>query len=313
MNLLWSYAYARTIKVDQFVQGLPVPRLRFFADSGAHSARTLGIHIGVEDYAEWVKRWAPYFTVYANLDIIGAPQGTRDNQTYLEEVHGLSPMPVFHTGEPFDVLERYLADGYTYIALGKLLGNPPNVLRPWLTKCFQLADGRAVFHGFGMTTWSLLKAFPFYTVDSSSWGSAVRYGRLALFHQGRWYGVPLRDQDAVHRNRHVIDAYNLPYRALTAGGYDRAAVAGAAAASFYRAAAWLHRHHGPIELPPGKGYPTGSLAAKTIPADGGAATYLAEAAEGNHKRHAAGLSIYLADTVKHYHHKHAAALTKGLA
>lgn len=291
--MLWSYAYARAKPLDKLLGAMPVRRIRFFADSGAHSARTLGIHLDVDSYAQWVKKWAPWFTVYANLDVIGAPQATRDNQTYLEEVHGLSPMPVFHTGEPFDVLERYLADGYTYIALGKLLGNPVSVLRPWLARCFQMAHGTAVFHGFGMTHWAMLRAFPFYTVDSSSWGAVFRYGRLNLFHQGRWRTIYLRDQDALHRNRDMVDAYGLKYRWLTRDGYNTAAVAGACAVAYYRAADYLRRIHGPIALPPGKGYPRGALASKTVEA------------------RTDGLQIYLADTALDHHQAHSQALAGG--
>lgn len=317
MNMLWSYAYARKVELDAFLHQLPVERLRFFADSGAHSARTLGITIGLDEYAGWVKRWEPLFTVYANLDVIGAPQATRDNQTRLEQVHGLDPMPVFHTGEPFEWLDKYLADGYTYIALGKLLGNPVKVLRPWLAQCFKMAEGRAVFHGFGMTTWPLLKEFPFYSVDSSSWGSVFRYGTLRLFDKGRWFTIFLRDRDALHRNREVVDSYRIPYTVFTRGGYDRDVAGAASAAAYYRAADWIRKIHGPISLPPGKGYPRKATAPKVLPAgDPGVTTYLADTATNWHQAHAKGIAggviVYLADTRRHIHQRHVQAHTEGL-
>lgn len=296
MNLLWSYAYARTFNMADFLGGLGVPRLRFFADSGAHSARTLGITIGIDDYADWIKRWSPWFTVYCNLDVIGAPEATWRNQRHLEDEHGLAPMPVFHTGEPWTALERYLDEGYTYIALGKLLGNAPGVLRPWLARAFHMAQDRAVFHGFGMTTWRLLKEFPFYSVDSSSWGAGVRYGMVRLFHHGRWVNVRLRSRDDVRQHRETLAAYGIPLSTLTRGGYDRNVVAGACAVAVYRASAWLRARHGPIELPEGKGYPTGQRADLVLPPDEpGQHTYLAEGSTVGHQRHAGGLHLYLAD------------------
>ena len=298
MCLLWSYVYARTYSMEKFVGDLAVDRLRFFADSGAHSARTLGIDLKVDDYGAWLRENHEWFTIYANLDVIWAPEATWQNQRRLEDHHGLHPMPVFHTGEPWSALHRYLDEGYTYVALGKLLGNPPKVLAPWLARCFELAEGRAVFHGFGLTQWAMLKRFPFYSVDSSSWGSGVRYGYLCLFHRGVWHKVWLRKRDDVLAKREVLDAYGLPYAAVSARSYDRDQVAGACAVSTYRAAEWLRRHHGPIALPPGRGYPPPGTptAGKVEPAtEGGPGTYLAEGSTVGHRRHANGLHLYLAD------------------
>jgi len=301
MSLLWSYYYARRLPMDEFLGGLEVPRLRFFADSGAHSARTLGGHIELDDYARWIKRWSPWFTIYANLDVIWAAEATWRNQRRLEDVHGLHPMPVFHTGESFRALERYLSEGYTYIALGKLLGNPVKSLRPWLEKCFRMAQGTAVFHGFGLTVHQLLREFPFYSVDSSSWGSGVRYGALKLFHQGRWVNVMLGNRKSVSRHRDALEAYAIPVKAMTRGGYDRNVVAGACAIAQYRAADALRAVHGPIALPPGKGYPPpGTVqhdrvvrASDDAP---GLNIFLAEGSTAGHVRHAGGLHLYLADS-----------------
>lgn len=303
MNLLWSYAYARNRPMDQFLGDLQVDRLRFFADSGAHSARTLGITIDVDTYAEWLRTWAPWFTIYANLDVIWSPTETWANQRRLEDRHGLHPMPVFHTGEPFEALDRYLAEGYSYIALGKLLGNRPEVLRPWIAECFRRAGDRAVFHGFGLTTMSLLREFPFHSVDSSSWGEGVRFGYLKLFHKGRWHKIWLRRRDDVRKHRAVLDAYRIPYSALTAGGFDRDLVAGVCAASYYRASLWLRQRHGPIPLPPGRGYPPPGTptVAKVVPAgDPGPRTFLADSTTTGHVRHAGGLHLYLADAQRRW-------------
>lgn len=298
MNLLWSYVYARSYSMDQFLGDLPVPRLRFFADSGAHSARTLGLDLSVDDYATWIKQWHQWFTVYANLDVIWSPQATRANQHRLEEHHGLSPTPVFHTGEDFSVLQRYLDEGYTYIALGKLLGNSVKHLRPWIAKCFRMAGDQAVFHGFGLTVWQLLREFPFYSVDSSSWGAGVRYGTMRLFHRGRWVTVKLRDRNHVQAHRQVLDSYGLPYSALSAKGYDRAKVAGACAVANYRAAEWLRAKHGPIHLPPGRGYPQAPTVDKITPAveSPGLHQYMADSSTSGHQWHAGGLHMYLADS-----------------
>lgn len=287
MNLLWSYAYARRTDLEKTVGSWPVDRVRFFADSGAHSARTLGIHLDVDDYAAWLHKWHHLFTIYANLDVIYGPTATYANQRALED-RGLSPMPVFHTGEPWSALERYLDEGYTYIALGKLLGNPWKVLRPWLAQAFRMAEGTAVFHGFGLTSWQAIRSFPFYSVDSTSWTSPYRWGVLTLFDSGRWVTIKLRDRSDVIAHRRLLEDYGADLRLFTHEGRSRKKIAALSAEAYVRAGEWAKRQHGPILLPPGKGYPTGPLSPRIQEAGGseGFTLYLAEGGDWSHRAHA---------------------------
>jgi hypothetical protein len=291
MNLLWSYAYADKTDVGAAIDKWRVPQVRFFADSGAHSARTLGKTITVDGYAAWVKQWHQHFTIYANLDVIYGPAATWANQQALE-AHGLSPLPVFHTGEPWHWLERYLEEGYTYIALGKLLGNSYSNLAPWLAKAFRIAGDRAVFHGFGLTAWRAIREFPFYSVDSSSWTSPYRFGTLRLFDRGRWVTVKLRDRQDVREHRQILEQYRAPIAALTRQGFDRNTVGRLSAQAYVEAGEWVSRHHGPIHLPPGKGYPQGTpLAPHAV-----------------HAQQAGRFHLYLAETTDWAHLNHANAL-----
>ena len=150
LRFLASFAYFRTRDMTEMRASLSTgdTPAEVFADSGAHSARTRGIDLSVADYAAWCRRWDRDLVLYSNLDVIRAPAATYRNQQDLQE-RGLVPLPVFHTGEPWHWLQRYLDDGHTYIALGALLKNPNAVLLPWLAKAFKMAEGRAVFHGFG--------------------------------------------------------------------------------------------------------------------------------------------------------------------
>lgn len=264
-SLLWSYVYARGTKVPEELAKLPVDRLRYFADSGAHSARTLGIHLALDDYATWLEHYQHHMTIYANLDVIWGPKATWENQRRLED-RGLDPMPVFHTGEPWSWLEKYLEEGYTYIALGKLLGNPWSKLRPWLQQAFRMVEGTAVLHGFGLTAWPAMREFPFYSVDSSSWTSPYRWGTLTLFDNGRWANVHVRNLAHVKQHRRLLEDYGVDLRILTKGGWDRRRVGMLSAESYMRAVEWAAERHGPIPLPDGKGYPKGPRAGNTIAA-----------------------------------------------
>jgi hypothetical protein len=300
VNLLWSYAYARKANLIRVLtDDFAVREASFFADSGAHSARTLGITIEVDDYAAWLHKWHGCFTVYANLDVIFGPAATWTNQRRLEDDHGLHPMPVFHTGEPFSVLDRYLEAGYTYIALGKLLGNPWNRLAPWIDKAFKMAEGKAVFHGFGLTAWQAIREFPFFSVDSSSWGSPYRFGTVRLFHRGRWTTVRVGDRESVRKAIPILDLYGVPWHDLSRAGFSRERLGRLSCESYLRAGEWVADQHGKITLPPGKGYPPRKN--KALP-NGGPTIHRA----GHQQR----FTMYLAETAKGHHMAHARAVNE---
>lgn len=216
-RVLLSYHYFRNTDLDEamaksFGDG-PYPEV--FADSGAYSAWKLGAAIDVNEYAAWVKRWSHLFTTYANLDVIGdAEQAAADtamNQRVLEEV-GLKPLPVFHAGEPWSALDQLLDAGYDYIGLGGLVGRRAKAIAPWLVEVFTKAEGRAVFHGFGLTNLKLSRSFGFYSLDSTTWANGHRYGEVQLWDDrarsflklSRAYSTDAETHDEVYRHADLL-------------------------------------------------------------------------------------------------------------
>lgn len=181
-KILISYHYFRNTDLDRLfgeIMGEPYPEV--FADSGAFSALTQGAAVDIHEYAAWLTRWKHWFVTYANLDVIKDAEGTWTNQQILEDQYGLTPLPVFHVLEDWSWLEHYL-DRYSYIALGvAAMQNRKDQIMRWLVRCFQLAQDRAVYHGFGLTGWRVLSALPWYSVDSTSWSKGVRFGRVPIF------------------------------------------------------------------------------------------------------------------------------------
>lgn len=165
LESFWTLKTRRELKIEKpFVK-------RFFLDSGAFSAWSKGATIDLDRYIGFIKRFKPQIDVYANLDNITNVNETEENQKKMEGV-GLRPLPVFHYGEPFKILEKLL-DKYEYIALGGMVPIPTIKLDPWLCTCFEKIcnkDGTAgrKVHGFGLTTVSLIKKYPFWSVDSVS-------------------------------------------------------------------------------------------------------------------------------------------------
>lgn len=186
--MLASYWHYRGVDMEQALDAAygSAPA-DVFADSGGFSAWRLGGSVVISGYVAWLKRWESLFSAYANLDVIGDAQATWNNQRRLEDV-GLSPLPVFHVGTPFDWLDRYAQAGYEYVALGGMvpyLSSPKRIL-PWLIKCFRDYP-QMRFHGFGATVWDALAVLPFASTDSTTWTAGSRYGAQLIFAHGKLF------------------------------------------------------------------------------------------------------------------------------
>src|SRR5438552_1722463 len=71
----------------------------------------------VEDYAAFVKKYSLAIDLYANVDVIPNAELTWRNQQYLEQKHGLCPVPVVHYTCDLKWLQHYMDLGYELIAL----------------------------------------------------------------------------------------------------------------------------------------------------------------------------------------------------
>lgn len=158
-----------------------------FLDSGAFSLRrkakgSVDYKAYIDRYAEFVKEHHYAVDLYANVDVIGDPALTYANQNYLENEHGLRPVPVVHYGTDPVWVDKYLDDGHDLIGLGGLVGNTRDAA-DWLDRCFDVMcpNGMPVCraHGFGVANHRLLTRYPWYSVDSSAW----------IQEAGKWGGV----------------------------------------------------------------------------------------------------------------------------
>jgi hypothetical protein len=270
VRILLSFHYYRRTDLDALVARFSEPP-EVFADSGAFSAKHQGANINLAEYVEWLRRWRHLFATYVNLDVIGDPAATLANQRLMEDV-GLRPVPVFHGGEPWEYLADYCAE-HAYVALGGMVatGDADAVLR-WCVRAHQLgAEHGTRFHGFGQTKRQVLKALPWYSVDSSSWGAGHRAGQLRLWDhkRARLRAVKVGDHAAVYRNAELIRAhagnpadYARPGWGFSAEGKsteqlkaERYAILRLNLVSWLRFEQYLRARHGTIPPPPGHAEP----------------------------------------------------------
>lgn len=183
-RFLISYAFWHKADVRALLERfLPRDMLSIFADSGAFSAFSLGLRIEIEDYASWLHQYADLFDVYATLDVINDPKQTARNQERLEQM-GLRPLPAFHVGSPWPVLDD-LAARYDYIALGGMVpfSIRQQLLASFVSKAFQIIDNRSRVHGFGVGYSLIAGRFPWHSLDSSTWTTSFRFGTMHVFDQ----------------------------------------------------------------------------------------------------------------------------------
>lgn len=195
-NALTSFHYFRSYDLDRLAG------LNIIGDSGAYSARMQGVTITNSDLAAWAKQWSHRLAWVACMDVAGETALTRRNWHELVDDYGVPAVSSLHVGTDPAEMDYYARLGVDFLGLGGLAGasTPPKVQFRWLVQVFKYAQEhhpQMRFHGWGVTNQKLMR-LPFYSVDSSSWGSGYRYGRLTLRDPatGKNHAVLLNGQDA---------------------------------------------------------------------------------------------------------------------
>lgn len=152
----------------------------FFLDSGAFTAFTKNVEIKPEDYARFIHDHIDNITIASSLDAIGDADRSYELFKIMKNL-GCDVIPVFHCREDYLYLEKYLYEGADYIALGGMVPESKPWLKKWLDTVWENylvnPDGSAKVkvHGFGMTIFDFMVAYPWYSVDSSSWTYGARF------------------------------------------------------------------------------------------------------------------------------------------
>jgi hypothetical protein len=143
-----------------------------------------------DDYAKFIKKYQIGIDLYANVDVIPNPELTWRNQCYFERKHGLRPVPVVHYKTDLKWLSHYINRGYKLIGLGGLVGSTAqDSCIDWIDRAFKLVCSsedrlpKVKIHGFGVTSYTLMLRYPWWSVDSTSWCMVGAFGSILIPHK----------------------------------------------------------------------------------------------------------------------------------
>lgn len=197
-HILESYHY---INKQTMVDSIRRDDGKVFLDSGAFSAYTLGVTIDLPTYCQYIIQNQDIIIKDNNsilasvLDGIGDPLLTYQNQKQMESF-GVTPLPCFHKNEDPRYLEYYLSN-YEYITIGGMVGSSVKSLEMYLDEIWEKymldssGNPKCKVHGFGMTSLKLMKRYPWYSCDSSSWIQVAAFGSIQHLDLGV---IPISDK-----------------------------------------------------------------------------------------------------------------------
>lgn len=172
-RVLYSYA------VVGGREDIPMPFEDVMLDSGAFSIATGNeIKVTLGGYSMWLQLYLSKYSqikTYVNLDDLKDPAQSLKNLKKLE-ADGLHPIPVYHYGEPEEILDNYCKE-YEYVGLGGFaVGRMPSEKMQtfWEYVASKYKDNK--FHIFGVGTLKPFFNVQPYSLDSLSciWNGAIR-------------------------------------------------------------------------------------------------------------------------------------------
>lgn len=187
-------------------------RAKVFLDSGAFGAFTRGAVIDIGRYCDYIHEHAAALDCYAALDVIGDWRATARNLAGME-ARGLKPIPCFHRGEPWEVLDE-MAASHPHIALGGMVGGEgergttsPDSLMPYLDRAWDRIGRHwpVKVHVFGIVAQWVVERYPFYSADSASAIMGAGMGRVMRFGDGRMRSIGWTDYARLFADGVVAD------------------------------------------------------------------------------------------------------------
>lgn len=203
--LSWPYINRSTLnRYRNNIKETGLPK-SVMLDSGAFTAWTKGIKLNLDEYSEFAQSSLDLFDFVVCIDVLPSFKGDKsahrlckefeisaekswENAEYLLST-GLTKrnlIPVFHQGENIKHLEFLSKQGFFLIGISPGNDRSAGDKLSWLMDCREVIKtdylGRPSqrCHGFAVTDFSLMKAFPWFSVDSATWAISSGHGNVLV-------------------------------------------------------------------------------------------------------------------------------------
>lgn len=229
VDQLFSQYHERRLveKLIDYKKEHPEHTGKIMLDSGSFTAYTKGVELDIDDYLKFLDQVGDYLEVFVAVDDVpdpsnmdyGKAQTTWDNYIYMWE--RLRPelqdklMPVFHYGEDFTWLKKYLEHRHPngkripYLGLAISLEGTRPVRIKWARECMKyiLASSNpdVKTHAFGVGTKNVLDHISVTSTDATSWVKRAAWGMIAVDDRSIHVSDVLKDR---HDKRHFAEAMN---------------------------------------------------------------------------------------------------------
>jgi hypothetical protein len=158
----------------------------FLLDSGGFTLRKNGESIDVGKYVYYINKYDVKFAF--NMDTADLTESI-ENQRVLEAYTNATIIPVYHYSEWIrdDVRELIgeWAEKYKYISIAAIAAPNPTARSRFYEYCFSVVKDKSRIHGLAATKIDDMLNFPFYSVDSTTWINAEKFGEYHEFIDGR--------------------------------------------------------------------------------------------------------------------------------
>lgn len=134
----------------------------------------------IEQYVSFLEKYQKKVEWYVTFDYDQDVNVVWDITLRMKKM-GLRPVPVYHGDQSLAWLKKYLDAGYQRIGISSLTRRRSDYrqTRFYLDNVFRTVEGYKVkLHGFAVTSTALAYAYPWHSVDSSSWSRTASYGAI---------------------------------------------------------------------------------------------------------------------------------------
>lgn len=196
VNKLLSYHYSKHKDVYSFIRKCAELNCQtnIMIDSGAFTVWTKEEVIDIQEYLDYIKSLNGTF-YFVNLDHIPGKPNVQPTQEevlysikkgfenyYWFKERGIETIHVFHQGEDFRILDKMIEE-MDYIGISPRKTSSQKDRMQWLDDvydhiCDEDGNAKVKTHGFAATGESMMRKYPWYSVDSVSYRLVAAFGNI---------------------------------------------------------------------------------------------------------------------------------------